>query len=75
MSLLNQVRVITSGQWKRDTKQIFHNALAYCIILTRGENSFLICVTSSIHMAVRNSFTLSLEVSIDFMAGKSAAVT
>lgn len=41
--------------------------------MTRGRNYFLTHVITGVQMAVRNSFTLSLVVSIDFMAGRSAA--
>lgn len=54
-------------------KQISHIALANCAILTKGENYFLTHVTTGVHTAVGSSFTLSLVISVDFMAGKSAA--
>lgn len=71
--VLKQLRVIPSEEWKRDPKQISHNALANCAMLTRGENYFLTHVITAVHKAFRNSFTVFLVFTIDFTAGKSSA--
>lgn len=58
---------------KKKKQRVSHQAIANCAVMTRGRNYFLTHVITGVQMAVRNSFTLSLVVSIDFMAGRSAA--